>query len=89
MKIKTILGEDLKPVIILKDLEDLEELARMWKQEIWEADIAYYLLTPNYIWNVFKKKEEGLIKVKPYPLKTSTNSTSYEGKWMYDIPVTC
>jgi len=95
LKTKTILGEDLKPVIILRDLEDLEELARRWKQEIWETDLAYYILTPNYIWKVFKEKmcetvEESLpLKVKQYPLKTSTDSISYEGKWMYDVPVTC
>ena len=89
MKIKTILGEDLKPVIILENLGDLERLSRDLKLEIFEGPLAYYLFSPNYIWKVFKKKEEGLIEVKPYPLKTNTDSTSYEGKWMYDIPVTC
>jgi len=83
LKIKTILGEDLKPVIILENLGDLEQLSRDLKLEIFEGPLAYYLFSPNYIWKVFKKKEEDIIEVKPYPPKTSTDST------LYDVPVTC
>lgn len=90
MKINTILGEDLKPVIILGDLKDLEEIARRWKQEIWETDLAYYLLTPNYIWKAFKKTDRPTeaeeTKVGPLSLKESTEAATYPVEYKLVVP---
>ena len=90
LRAKTILGEDLKPVIILGDLKDLEELARRWKQEIWDTDLAYYLLTPNYIWKVFKKTDRPAraeeTKVSPLSLKEDTDTITYPVEYELVVP---
>ena len=88
MKIKTILGEDLKPVIILEDLKDLEELARRWKQEIWETNHAYYVLTPNYIWKVYKKTGKIIVADKAMRESLSHKEATDKASWPVEYEVT-
>jgi len=75
IRIEGIENEKTRPVIKIKDLATLEELARRWKYPIYEDQFFYYILTPHYIFKCYKNWKEELEKIevsektkKPIPI---------------------
>jgi len=64
IRIEGIENEKTRPVIKVKDLATLENLARRWKYPIYEDEFFYYILTPHYIFKSYKNWEEKSEKVE-------------------------